>query len=91
MGKFDEHFSKVLHFTDDRYVVSGYYDMQEAAQLIGKYIGEDIDLSCLKIGYVRFGFVPDYVEDYEPGQACWYTVEDPTKGTKPVWAYYPCS
>ena len=85
MGKFEETFNDVVSFSDNTYVVSGEYSANEAAEIIGNYIGEDIKPEQLSKARVRFGFPPDFVEDGEDLGACWYTGAGDGKGTKPVW------
>jgi hypothetical protein len=85
MGKFEETFDDVVSFSDNTYVVSGEYSANEAAEIIGNYIGEDIEPEQLQKERVRFGFPPDFVEDGKDLGACWYTGAGDGKGTKPVW------
>ena len=85
MSKFEETFNDVVSFSDSTYVVSGYYSIEEAAKIIGNYIGEDIKPEQLEEERVRFGFPPDFVEDGDEIGACWYTGAGNGKGTKPVW------
>ena len=86
MSKFDEYFSEPQYFSNGTYVITGELDRVDAALQISLKSGEEVDPNKLERDRVRYGFAPEYVEDYQDLGACWYSGAS-GKGSKEVWVY----
>lgn len=88
MSKFEEYFSEAQSFNNDTYVIDGSLDRVDAALQISIKICEGVKVNPenLQRDRVRFGFAPEFVEDYQDLGACWYTGAT-GKGSKEVWVY----
>ena len=86
MSKFEDAFSEPMHFSDGSYVISGKITIEEAAEEFSHYIGEEVAIEFIRPDRVRYGFAPEWVEDIDAGEACWYTGAT-GKGSQPVWVY----
>ena len=86
MSKFKEYFSEPQAFNNGTYVIDADIDPVDAALMIGSEVGEVVNPEDLQPDRVRFGFAPEYVEDYQDLGACWYTGAH-GKSSKAVWVY----
>ena len=87
MGKFEEAFNESMVFSNGCRVISRFHNKEAAAEIIAHEIGEDITAENLEVGWVRFGFAPENIEDCS-GENCWYTCAEHERGSKPVWVCY---
>jgi len=83
---FEKDFEEPMCFSNDVYVISGYYSKEEATELFSEYFADDINIDSIKKDIIRFGFVSPDVCDGDTGPM-WYTNAKPGKGSKPVWTY----
>jgi len=86
MSKFSEYFSEAQAFNNGTFVIDGSLDEVDAALKISIKACEPVSPSELQRDRVRFGFAPEFVEDYQDLGACWYTGAS-GKGSKAVWVY----
>jgi hypothetical protein len=86
VSKFDEYFSEPQSFNNGMLVISADIDPVDAALMISSEVGEIVNPEDLEPERVRFGFAPEWVEDYQDLGACWYTGAS-GKGSKAVWVY----
>jgi len=87
MSKFDDLFNAPVYFSNECTVISGKMSKEDAAEILGDYLGENITADDLEPDRVRFGFPPDNVLEREDLGACWYSGAGSGKGTQPVWVY----
>ena len=89
--KYLEFFKEVQLFTNDSYILGGWYLKHIALEMFQKETGDiTITENMIEENRVKFGYPPDFIEDREDfeGRAIWYSGAN-GKGSMTVWEYNP--
>jgi len=87
MSKFEEMFNEPCSFSNGEMLLSAVkFSKSEAAKIFSEYFGEEVEEKSIGFDRVRFGFLPEHIEDRGMiDSPSWYSGAGNGKGTKPVW------
>lgn len=85
--KFKEMFVDAVRFSDGSYVLDGTISKETAREMFEDAWGDEVSLSEIEEGRVRFGYPPEEIEDSEYlDKPCWYSGSS-GKGSMAVWIF----
>ena len=83
--KYREMFKDAVWFTDGTYVIGGWYSRKEAAERFSNDLVRNVHPEDIRPCRARFGFPPEYCEEYESKDGPIWNSGASGKGSKPIW------